>query len=130
MATLLEQLEGLRTLRPNWDGYNADAPIPEILDLARDFVALFEALPGGPVARGIQVYPTRVGGVQFEWEDERFERELELNPDGSIAMLHVNRTTGAMKEERFEPGRGAISPGLLPRLLPTYAPGETLRAAV
>ncbi|HYH68753.1 MAG TPA: hypothetical protein VD866_28935 [Urbifossiella sp.] len=129
MATLLEQLEGLRTLRPNWDGYNADAPIPEILELARDFVAFFD---GFPLAAGrvIQVYATRVGGVQFEWEDERFERELELNPDGSIAMLHVNRATGAMKEERFEPGRGAISPGLLPRLLPNYAPGETLRAAV
>jgi hypothetical protein len=131
MATLHEQLDAILTLRSNWDGYNADAPIPAVVELARDFADFFEALPRGPSGDGtVQVYPTRVGGVQFEWEDARFERELELNPNGSISLLHVDKATGAMKEERFEPGRGAISPGLLPRLLPSYAPGEITRKAV
>jgi hypothetical protein len=130
MATLAEQLDAMRGLAPNWDGYNADAPIPEVIDLARDFVALFEALPGGPAVRDLRAYPTRVGGVQFEWADPLFERELELNPDGSIGVLHVERATGKTWEERFAPGRAAITPGLLPRLLPSYAPGATLRTAV
>lgn len=105
MATLLEQIDALLTLRPNWDGYNADAPIPEVVELARDFVALFDALPNRPGGiHAIQVYPTRVGGVQFEWDDARYERELELNPDGSIGLLHVEKATGRMTEKRFEPG--------------------------
>jgi hypothetical protein len=101
MATLLEQLDALQTLRPNWDGYSADAPIPEVLELARDFVTFFDGFPLA-AGRSIQVYATRVGGVQFEWEDERFERELELNPDGSIGVLHVEKATGAMREQRVE----------------------------
>lgn len=117
MATLAEQLDAMLRLGPSWDGYHADPPAPEVVALAKDFVAFFEARAGGLGAgQAIRVYPTRVGGVQIEWEDARFERELELNPDGSIGLLHVEKATGAMREERFEPGRTAVPPGLLPRL--------------
>jgi hypothetical protein len=117
MATLSEQLDAMRRLRPNWDGYNADPPEPHVIAWAKDFVDYFEALERVQgVKRNIRVYPTRIGGVQIEWEDSRFERELELNPDGSIELLHVDKATGAMREETFRPGREAVAPGFLHRL--------------
>jgi len=106
MATLLEQLDGLRTLRPNWDGYNADPPDPRVLEWAKEFLTVLEAHAAGG---SVQVYPGRAGGVQLEWEDGDGEHELEFNPDGSQGLLHVEKATGAMREERFAPG-WALSP--------------------
>lgn len=114
MATLTEQLDAILRLRANWDGYNADPPDPAAVALAREFVTYFELIGVAPT---IRAYPTRVGGVQFEWEDARWDRELELEPDGTIGLLHVERATGEMREEVFRPdGRAALPPGLLPSL--------------
>jgi hypothetical protein len=114
MASLCEQLDAMLQLPPNWDGYGAGPIEPGIVDWAKDFVAYFEALQSlQGIDRGIRVYPSRTGGVQIEWEDSRFERELELNPDGSIGLLHVEKATGAMREETFRPGKAAVAPGFL-----------------
>lgn len=114
MATLTEQLDAMLQLKPNWDGYNADPTDPAAVALAREFLAFFERVGLAPT---IRAYPTRVGGVQFEWEDARWERELEIDPDGTIGLLHVNRATGESREETFRPdGRSAVPPGLLPTL--------------
>lgn len=116
MATLAEQLDAMLALKPNWDGYDADAPIPEVVTWAKDLVTLLVALErASGLDRDLRVYPTRIGGVQIEWDDGRYERELELMPDGSIEMLHVEKATGAMREEKFAPGQTAIAPGLLTR---------------
>lgn len=101
MATPLEQLDALRTLRPNWDGYNADPPDPRVLDWAKEFIPAVEV---HAVGRLVQVSPGRAGGVQLEWDDDDFEHELEFNPDGSQGLLHVEKATGVMREERFAPG--------------------------
>ena len=100
MATLHEQLDAMLALESGWDGYGADPTDPGVVAWAKDFVAYFEALERVKgVDRGVRVFPTRVGGVQIEWEDERFERELELNRDGSIGLLHIEKATGKMREE-------------------------------
>ncbi len=106
MATLLEQLEGLRTLRPNWDGYNADAPIPAVVDMAVTFAADFDELTSMLAAtpfapQSVRVYPTRVGGVQFELDNDQFGMEIEFNPDWSLGLLVVEKSTGATREERI-----------------------------
>ena len=64
------------------------------------------------------VAPGRAGGVLIEWADDLTEHELEIEPDGSISMLHVNRVDGTMKEEAFYPPveRSVFATGLLPRL--------------
>ena len=100
MATLLEQLDAMLALKTGWDGYGADPTDPGVVAWAKDFIAYFEAIERVKgIDRGVKVFPTRVGGVQIEWEDERFERELELNPDGSIGLLHIEKSTGKMREE-------------------------------
>jgi len=106
MATPLEQLDAMRTLAPNWDGYNADPPDPRVIEWAKPFIPVLEAHAIGGT---VQVYPARTGGVQLEWDDGDFEHELEFNPDGSQGLLHVEKATGVMRVERFAPG-WALSP--------------------
>ncbi|MFO0965611.1 MAG: hypothetical protein U0793_08520 [Gemmataceae bacterium] len=95
MATLTEQLETMRGLNENWDGYGAAAPRGEIVELAREFVALIEALTRKRGAGWeIHVSPTRVGGVLIEWDDGETEHEVDISPDQTFAFLHLTKATG------------------------------------
>jgi hypothetical protein len=119
MATLAEQLDAMRKLEENWDGYGAACIEPRLVATAHDFVQFFQAIEKvNGINKDIMVQPTRVGGVQIEWRDAKFEHELELNPDGSIGILHVDRATGEMTEEIFRPPTepSVLVPGLLGRL--------------
>lgn len=117
MATLCEQLDAMLSLPNNWDGYGADRTDPGVVAWAKDFVQFFQSLEQWQeVGCRMRVRPTRVGGVQIEWEDSRFERELELNPDGSLGLLRTDKSSGEIHEESFLSGREAVAPGFLPRL--------------
>lgn len=118
MATPIEQLDAMKGLPENWDGYGAAVPIPEAIELAKDFVGRLMTNEKRSCCRGIFVAPGRDGGVQIEWTDATYDHELEINPDGSVGLLHVDRATGTMDEERFEPTRepSAVAPGLIGRL--------------
>ena len=120
MATLTEQLDAMLTLKSNWDGYNADPIDPKPLALAKDFVLFFQALERvDGMDRALSVHPTRVGGVQVVWRDETTDHELEIEPSGTVGLLHVDRSTGRATEETFTPPaeRSVIAPGLLPQLV-------------
>jgi len=99
MATPIEQLEAMRRLEENWDGYGAAAPRAEVIDLAQDFTCLIDAIlrKSGTIPAALHVSPTRVGGVLIDWEDDARQHEIELNPDGSVAFLHLNKETGQIK---------------------------------
>ena len=101
MATLVQQLNAMRQLRDNWDGYNGAPPTGEVLDLAIEFVELLETPRPGPPRRDIRVWPGRDGGVLVEWENDHSEYELEINPDGTWGFLQTDRATGEMTETRF-----------------------------
>ncbi len=120
MATLTEQLDAMLTLKSNWDGYNADPIDPKPIALAKDFVLFFQALERvDGMDRALSVHPTRVGGVQVEWRDETTDHELEIEPSGTIGLLHIDRATGRATEETFTPPveRAVVAPGFLPRLV-------------
>ena len=117
MATLSQQLDAMLELKGNWDGYGADPIEATIVDLAKEFVDYFDRLgrsSGMPL--NVRVYPTRVGGIQIEWEHNASEWELELNPDGTLGLLQVDKESAAMREEVFRPGRSAVAVGFLKRL--------------
>jgi hypothetical protein len=119
MATLHEQLDAMLTLKSNWDGYNADPIDPKPVALAKDFVVYLQMIERHrQVNRGLSVHPTRVGGVQIEWADAKADYELEIDPDGMIGVLRVDRATGQMVERSFAPPAQpqVISLGLLPFL--------------
>jgi hypothetical protein len=119
MATLHEQLDAMLTLKSNWDGYNADPIDPKPVALAKDFVVYLQMIERHrQVNRGLSVHPTRVGGVQIEWADAKADYELEIDPDGMIGVLRVDRATGQTVERSFAPPAQpqVISLGLLPFL--------------
>ena len=119
MAKPIEQLEAMRRLGENWDGYGAAAPQAKIIDLAQDSSAC--SMPcsrrSSAAPAEFHVSPTRVGGILIDWEDDAFEHEMELNPDGSIGFLHHNKATGTIETRKFSAGApAAVDPGLLHEL--------------
>ncbi len=99
--TRAEILNGFRTLRPNWDGYNADAILPQAIELAQELVSLVEALLPEGTRDSLTVLPVRHGGVQIEWSDADQEHELGIEPDGSLEFLHTDKMTGKMIERKY-----------------------------
>ena len=51
MATAIEQLEAMRRLGENWDGYGGASPRPEAIVLAQAFVGFIEAAMRGGARR-------------------------------------------------------------------------------
>jgi len=116
MATPLEQLDAMRNLRANWDGYNADPPSAEVLDVAMEFVRLLTAFRGAVPSDDIGVYPGRAGGVQVSWEDPKTRHELDIEPDGTWDFLHIDKETEEMTQRTFKPTKQMIHPGVLKEL--------------
>ena len=119
MATPIEQLEAMRHLEENWDGYGAAAPQASVIDLAQEFTGLFEVLlvKSSAAASKLHVSPTRVGGILIDWEDQTMQHEVELHPDFSIAFLHLNKATGHIETRKLSPRSPAVvDPQLLQEL--------------
>lgn len=119
MATPDTQLQAMRFLSENWDGYGATAPQTQLIELAREFVSLVEALLRRRAVNPdvIHVNPTRTGGILIEWVDGIMQHEVEINPDHSLAFLHLNKTTGHIDTRKLSPGpQAVVHPGLLQQL--------------
>lgn len=71
----LAAIEGLRDLKGNWDGYGAAPSDPELRAAAKQ---LLECLHATMALRPPQIVPTRIGGVQFEWNCANREMEIEV----------------------------------------------------
>jgi len=118
MATPCEQLEALRSLAENWDGYNAASPQADLFDLAQELVGLIEAMltKRGDVDCALQVSPTRVGGILIEWETKIMEHEVEIDPDRSISFLHHDKSTSQIETRKLSPEQVVVQPGFLHEL--------------
>ena len=105
MATALEQLESMKCLQENWDGYDAAVPQPDIVDLAKGIAGLIDATlrksTTGP--QSLQVTPTRIGGILIEWEDTAAEHEIDVGPDASLGFLHRDKATGDIVTRMISP---------------------------
>ncbi len=116
MATPIEQLDLMKNLAPNWDGYNAEPPNPDVLEIAKEFIGLLAVLRPQDPFSGVFVSPGRAGGVLIEWSDETSEHELEIEENGTWGFLHTDRKTGKMTERAFPPTQQVIQPGILREL--------------
>ena len=76
------RIEALRKLQNNWDGEGAEPIDEKVLERVKRIV---EASDLGDY----HLIPMRNGGVQFEWNTPLFDFEVEINPDGEIALLVV-----------------------------------------
>ncbi|MBY0523751.1 MAG: hypothetical protein K2R98_10155 [Gemmataceae bacterium] len=122
MATVNEQLEAMRTLGENWDGYQAAPPGPSVLDLAQQLVGLIEHMLQQQKAGSIlHVSPTRTGGVLIEWQNRLLEHEVEISSDGAIGFLHRHSATGQINTRHFAPQPGVVQAGFLQELRQSLA---------
>ena len=110
MATLDAQLEAMRHLAENWDGYSAAPPPAHVVELAHEFVQLVDMVlrKHGAASGTVCVSPTRIGGVLVEWEDADAEHEVEINPDRSLSFLRLNKTTGHIQTRTLAPASHTV----------------------
>lgn len=78
MKEIVERIKDFRELKQNWDGYGAEPLEPSVIQAALHFVDLIRCSPN------IEVFPTALGTIQFEWENGIYYVETEVYPDGSI----------------------------------------------
>jgi hypothetical protein len=73
-------------------------------------VDLLEAMLNSAAADAsrLHVSPTRVGGILIEWDDPATQHENEINPDCSIAFLHLNKKTGQIDTRKFSSDSTAL----------------------
>ena len=84
MTNIIEQdLESLRALGPNWDGYHAPVIDPLTIESAKSLADKFPDDLDRP-----EVVPTPVGSLQFEWHDGKRSLELEFDSPQLIHYLY------------------------------------------
>jgi hypothetical protein len=102
MATTIEQLQSMRRLGENWDGYGAAAPQASAIELVQELASFIEAILGKSSSELhlLHVSPTRVGGILIGWEDASMQHEIDISPDRSIGFLHLNKSTCYVETRR------------------------------
>jgi hypothetical protein len=94
--TIDEQLDAIAALSANWDGYGSPPIAADAVALARFAVKLLQELG----MQSILVFPTRVGGVQIEFDDGVNDYEAEIEPGGGLVFFKQVRATGETYEVR------------------------------
>jgi hypothetical protein len=125
MATVIEQLELMRDLPENWDGYSAAPPRPGPIDAAIAFVRHCTtrlALPAPYVA------PTRAGGVLLEWEQGPHQLEVEFDDADRGSFVYLNRETGEQATGTLAPPRASTAPSLAVTAILSAWPTVTMGA--
>ncbi len=90
LVPLGKALDALADLQPDWDSYGALPPSRMVLHYAW-------SLASGLIDKGMpvpQVFPTRSGGVQFEWHcpGASLEWEIDANLNTGVFIFDDHRT--------------------------------------
>jgi len=90
-----QRLDELAALPDDWDSYGAPPLSAAAIQHARSLLITLTRQPG-PLD-GIEVNPAHIaplpsGGVQFEWAGSQADIEVEIDPDGKLAYLLIDRT--------------------------------------
>lgn len=80
-----DRLTELSKLEDGWLDGKGKAPSTVALKAAS---VLGPALPGNIT---LHVYPTEAGGVSLEWNDQHGGHEIEVQPDGGLFLMTVER---------------------------------------
>jgi hypothetical protein len=92
--SVVDEIESFASRPANWDSYGADSPRRDILEGAKSLISCIaeSGVPSQPL-----VYPTRSGGIQFEWEKGSRYFEIDV-VSKSAATFHYS--DAAKKEMR------------------------------
>lgn len=86
---VLEEIEDLRDLEPNWNGYGAQAIHPAIIDAAKAFI---EGLLVQPLVKPL-VTPLSRSRLQLEWHHSDTSLEFEFESPTVINYLQWSPAT-------------------------------------
>jgi hypothetical protein len=94
----MKRLSELVQLPDNWDGYGSPRLQPAVVSAAFDLLRTLSAfhLPSP------ELFPVSGGGLQFEWQADKCELEIEVLPEGLLEFLIVD-AKGEMREGRLLP---------------------------
>ncbi len=99
IMTVIDDLESLRDLQPNWDGYGARQICGKVIDAAIRFAKMLPAGTSLP-----KVVPMTQGRLQLEWHKNSCSLELEFTTNDMISYLKWNELT-----EWYSEGSGPMS---------------------
>jgi len=99
LYSILNKIQAIATLAPNWDSYGGETPTFEAALAALSFLA--EHLSDSAVSPA--VVPASSGGVQLEWHRHAGDLEVLFSPDGSMSAFFVDALSNA--EWEMEVGR-------------------------
>ncbi len=94
-APLLEALEQVATLKPDWAGPGTKAPSPQCMVAV---VFLMTAL-AQPTTKAPSVVPTIDGRLQLVWYDAGIELEIVTDQDGDARASIFELTTGVEEDD-------------------------------
>jgi hypothetical protein len=100
--TMVERIEAMRALKPNWDSYGADAPDSRTLAIAQEFFTRLVAAIG---LNEPQVVPSRTGGVCALWAMNGCELEVGVERTGDTVLidyLFESKQGNEVVEGRFQ----------------------------
>jgi hypothetical protein len=109
MAAVIDQLEAMRHLPENWDGYGGAPPSAEAIDAALTFLRYCQAQMAVPDP---YVTPTRAGGVLLEWEQGPHQLEVEFDGAMSGSFVYLNRESGEIATGTVVLARDSTPPPL------------------
>jgi len=105
IGRVLEQLQAMRSLKANWDGYNADPPSVAVLEYGGRFLDVFlrraADANGGRTDFPLYVAPARDSGLFVQIELSPVELEFDIRPDLSVEYLRTNTATREQEEGRL-----------------------------
>lgn len=96
MSSILEKIQEVAVLKPNWDGYGAPALDRASIETA---IRISEALQDVFEVHPPHVVPVPTGDVQFEWDREGKSLEIEIEDGDTIYFLKW--LPSGMESERF-----------------------------
>jgi hypothetical protein len=123
MATVAEQLEAMRDLPENWDGYGAAPPGSGPIDAAIGFLRHCGARMDLPQP---YVAPTRSGGVLLEWEQGPHQVEIQFDDGERGSFVYVNRETGETTHGTLLSTRCMTAPPLAVTAILSALPATTV----
>jgi hypothetical protein len=95
VAGVHADIESLRQLAANWDGYGAPRIDPAVIEAVKEFI---RGLPDNLAFRP-RVVPTSNGSIQLEWHDGPKSLELEFESPRLIRYLQWEPASGVEEEK-------------------------------
>jgi len=102
LINLKDRINGFKSLKANWDSYNAEPISKYAIYAAIDLLSSLNKKGYLSFDSGINVniFPMRDGGIQFDIDNLDFSIEIEIDIKGDLSLLHFNNNRDIVEEKK------------------------------